>query len=82
MEKLHNKDRNFYFSRNFIQAVFLGTIALSLYSVTACYNYVCSDQYKTCTKKSGDNVYVNSNACASKLKKRLLLDFACGEASI
>jgi len=32
----------------------------------ACYNYVCSDTYKTCTKKGGDNVYVNSNACGGR----------------
>ena len=32
----------------------------------ACFNYVCSDEFKTCTKKGGANVYVNSNACDSK----------------
>lgn len=34
-----------------------------LHTSSACYNYVCSDRYKTCTKKGGDNVYVNSGAC-------------------
>lgn len=38
-----------------------------------CFNYVCSEQYKTCTKKSGDNVFINSNACASKFWKSFIL---------
>jgi hypothetical protein len=39
---------------------------LSLAVVQGCFNYVCSDTYKQCTKKSGDNVFINSNACAGK----------------
>lgn len=31
-----------------------------------CYNYVCSDKFPKCTKKDGDNVYVNSGACGGK----------------
>ena len=38
-----------------------------------CYNYVCSEQFKTCTKKSGDNVFINSNACASKFLESFIL---------
>jgi hypothetical protein len=44
-----------------------------------CYNYVCSEQFKTCTKKSGDNVFINSNACASKFSNLLFFDINYNE---
>ena len=28
---------------------------------------MCSDEFKKCTKKGGDNVYVNSDACDSNI---------------
>jgi hypothetical protein len=43
-------------------------VLLMLAAVThACYNYVCSNTYPKCTKKGGDNVYINSGACACKV---------------
>ena len=39
---------------------------ISISVVEGCFNYVCSDTYKNCTKKMGDNVFINSNACAGK----------------
>lgn len=36
------------------------------YAALSCNNYVCSNQYPTCTKKGGANVYINSGACACK----------------
>ena len=41
--------------------------ALLIQATTACFNYVCSEDFKKCTKKGGDNVYVNSNACDSNI---------------
>jgi hypothetical protein len=43
------------------------TLIMFVTSSFGCYNYVCSGEMKKCTSKSGDNVFVNSNACASKL---------------
>ena len=50
---------------SFLSLLFICTL-LSLAVVQGCFNYVCSDTYKTCTKKSGDNVFINSKACPSK----------------
>jgi len=46
-------------------------LALIMNCVHGCFNYVCSDEFKTCTKKGGANVYVNSNACDSKFLLRI-----------